>query len=59
MIVDTSRVLRLAAESRASAYDCEYVAMAEALGVRFVTSDGRLARRFPEQATHLADFART
>ena len=55
---DTPRVLRLAAESKASAYDCEYIAVAEALAVAFVTSDGRLARRFPRQAKHLADFLR-
>jgi predicted nucleic acid-binding protein len=56
--LDTTRVLRLAVESRASAYDCEYVALAEALGVRLVTGDASLARRFQTLAIHLSAFAR-
>lgn len=55
---DTVRILHLAIESGASAYDCEYVALAEALGVPFVTADGRLARRFKAQAIPLITFAR-
>lgn len=55
---DTPRILRLAVEARASAYDCEYVALAEALAIPFVTSDAPLARRFPRQARHLDAFLR-
>jgi predicted nucleic acid-binding protein len=54
---DTARILRLAENARASAYDCEYVALAEALGLAFVTGDGRLAKRFPDVAVSVTDFA--
>jgi predicted nucleic acid-binding protein len=55
---DTARILRLATESGSSAYDCEYVALAESLGIRLVTGHERLARRFRSQAVHLRVFGR-
>jgi predicted nucleic acid-binding protein len=51
--VDSSSVLRLAAESACTAYDCEFVALALHLGVRLFTNDRRLARAFPRTATVL------
>lgn len=56
--VDSGEVLRLAAESGCSAYDCEFVALAEYLRIPLVTADERLARSFPEHARLLksADF---
>lgn len=53
---DTARILRLSELVGASAYDCEYVALAEALGLPFVTGDGQLAKRFPDLAVSLTDF---
>lgn len=53
---DTHHILALAQHTQASAYDCEYAALAESLGLPFVTADRRLARRFPEVAVTLADF---
>lgn len=41
------RVLALAAQSGCSAYDAEFVAVAEELDVPLVTADRALARRFP------------
>jgi predicted nucleic acid-binding protein len=47
--VDTREVLRLSRDSGCSGYDCEFVALANFLGVRFVTADARLAKAFPER----------
>ena len=44
--VDSSRVLRLTAASGCSAYDCEFVALAQDLGVLLVTSDRALIAKF-------------
>ena len=55
--VDSARVFELAARSGRSAYDCEFVAVAQALGVPFVTSDRQLLRSFPETAVSLTTFA--
>lgn len=40
-------VLTIAHTSGASAYDCEFVAVARSLGIPLVTADRRLTRRFP------------
>lgn len=48
--VPGERVLGLVAASPCSAYDCEYVALAEELGVPLVTTDRQLLREFPARA---------
>lgn len=53
--VETLHVLRLCAESKCSAYDCEYIALAEFLDVKLVTNDGKLAKAFPRRTTLLSD----
>jgi predicted nucleic acid-binding protein len=53
--VETTHVLRLCAESKCSAYDCEYIALAEYLGVKLLTKDGKLAKAFPRRTTLLPD----
>jgi len=50
-------VLELASQTRASAYDCEYVALARALQVRLVTADVPLVKEFPETCVSLEQFA--
>ncbi|MGH7719073.1 MAG: type II toxin-antitoxin system VapC family toxin [Gemmatimonadaceae bacterium] len=55
--VDSGDVLTLAAQSGRSAYDCEFVAVARALGVPLITSDGQLAGSFPELAVDVQAFA--
>ncbi|HRC86191.1 MAG TPA: type II toxin-antitoxin system VapC family toxin [Thermoanaerobaculia bacterium] len=52
--VDSRRVLELVRDSDCSAYDCEFVALAERLGVPLVTSDSKLLRAFPGRARPLA-----
>jgi len=49
----SSRVVELAAASGCSAYDCEYVALAEALGVPLASADRRLAAAFPDRVVPL------
>ncbi len=48
--VISDRVLSLAAESGCSAYDCEYIDVAQRLAVPLVTSDRKLIRAFPRVA---------
>ena len=52
--VDSRRVLELVRDSDCSAYDCEFVALAMALGVKLVTMDARLLKAFPEHAVALS-----
>lgn len=56
MPVDAEDILRLVVASTRSAYDCEYVALAEALGVRLVTNDGGVLRDFPQIAVSMEKF---
>lgn len=52
--VPSKEILQLAHESACSAYDCEFVALARALGVKLVTSDKKVLKAFPETAVSLA-----
>ena len=54
--VPGERVLTLLAASECSAYDCEYVALAEELAVPLVTADRQLLRAFPDRAISPKDF---
>jgi len=56
--VSSDLVLRLAASSRCSAHDCEFVALAQDLGVSLVTPDREVLVSFPDAAVSLADFVR-
>ncbi len=49
-------MLRLAASSGCSAYDCEFVALAHELGVSLVTEDRRIRRSFKDSTIRLRDF---
>ena len=49
----TEECLRLAARGRISAWDAEFVFVAEALGLPLVTADKRLARAFPSHVVPL------
>ena len=56
--VDARKVLELAYRTKCSAYDCEYVALAQDLGVPLVTTDKQLLRAFPNTAVSLEKFAK-
>jgi len=53
----SEKVLALVAVSRCSAYDCEFVALAQDLGIPLVTSDKGIVRDFPQTAVSLIQFA--
>jgi predicted nucleic acid-binding protein len=53
--VETAHVLRLCKESKCSAYDCEYIALAEFLDLKLVTKDGKLANAFARRTRLLSD----
>jgi predicted nucleic acid-binding protein len=55
--VRAEKVLEYCAHSACSAYDCEYVVLAEDLGLRLVTLDEPLIKHFPKTALHLRDYA--
>jgi predicted nucleic acid-binding protein len=55
--VGSASVLRLAAASGCSAYDCEFVALARELRAPLVTVDRKILAGFPDTAVSLQDFA--
>jgi predicted nucleic acid-binding protein len=56
-ILDTAAVLSLASGVRCSAYDCEFVALAQALDVPLVTTDAVILQEFSDRAVGLEEFA--
>ncbi len=54
--VVSAAVLKLVEATGHSSYDCEFVALAEALGVQLVTGDRKVARLFPATAVLLEDY---
>lgn len=55
--VSARTVLELSRDSGCTTYDCEYVALAIALGVPLVTADRAVLRAFPTIAIAPKDFA--
>ena len=52
----STQILSLVNESTCSSYDCEFVALANYLGVKLVTQDKKLLREFPLVAISLQDY---
>lgn len=55
--VESGPVLALAGSSGCSAYDCEYVHLAQELDVTLVTDDRKVLAAFPSTATRIEAFA--
>lgn len=54
--VPSPRVVEAAVASKCSAYDCEFVVLAEDLGVKLVTTDRQVLKAFPRQAVSIQRF---
>ena len=54
--VDSRQILQLAAKSGCAAYDCEFVALAQELGVPLVTSDRALIKKLAPTAVSMQAF---
>ena len=54
--ISSVKVMKLATSSGCSAYDCEFVALAQDLSVPLVTSDRKVLTAFPEIAVSPEDF---
>jgi predicted nucleic acid-binding protein len=52
--VDSLRVLKLVRDSDCSAYDCEFITLAQTLETKLVTMDAKLLKAFPKVAVPLA-----
>jgi len=55
-LVSSAAVLEVAARTRLSAYDCEFVALAQALAVPLVTEDRAVLKAVPAVALDMEDF---
>jgi len=51
--VHSREVMELIRDSECSAYDCEFVALAERLGAKLVTMDEKVLKAFPKRAVSL------
>jgi len=55
--VNSTQVMSFVLDSSCSAYDCEFVALADDLNVPLVTFDKKILREFPDIAIHPKEFA--
>ena len=56
--VTSDSVLRSASASKCTAYDCEFITLAQEFRVPLVTTDRVLVKKFPKAALLLRDFLR-
>lgn len=51
--VNSHDVLQLVQNSECSAYDCEFVALAQSMNIQMITMDKKILKNFPETAIPL------
>ena len=54
--ISSSHIMKLVENSQCSAYDCEFVALAQYLDIPLVTADKKIIREFPEIAQTVESF---
>ena len=54
--VDSGRVIKLIDSSNCSAYDCEFIALAQHLDIPLVTSDKQILDEFPDTAVSIESY---
>ncbi len=54
--VNSLKVMEKVKASKCTAYDCEYIALAEALDCNLITNDKKILKNFPEVAIDLKKF---
>jgi predicted nucleic acid-binding protein len=54
--VDSRRVIKLIDSSKCSAYDCEFIALAQHLDVPLITSDKQILKEFPDTAVSIGSY---
>lgn len=57
--VDSRRVIKLMDSSKCSAYDCEFIALAQHLDVPLITSDKQILKEFPDTAVSIESYGRS
>jgi predicted nucleic acid-binding protein len=54
--IPSVNIMQLVKNSQCSAYDCEFVALAQYLDVSFITADKKIIREFPNIAKPISSF---
>ena len=57
--VNSWRIIKLIDSSKCSAYDCEFVALAQSLDVPLITSDKQIINEFPETAISIESYGKS
>lgn len=58
VLPSSEEILDLISQTDCTAYDCEFIALAQQLDILLVTADKQLLKRFPDSAISLEEFAR-
>ena len=56
--VDSREIIKIIDSSKCSAYDCEFIALAQNLDVPLITSDKQIINEFPETAISIESYGK-